>query len=117
MFISIVQQRAKKEQPFLTALMIVYKSLFVYLATRSSHLTMKIMVNIEIAVAITKIDQVIQIGIASYKIAPINRSPFPSAVAPSQPPCINPWYCGGETLDTNEIPIGLINNSAIVRIK
>ncbi len=36
-----------------------------YLATRSSHLTINIIVNIDIAVARTKIPHVIQIGIVS----------------------------------------------------
>ncbi len=36
-----------------------------YLATRSSHLTINIIVNIEIAVATTKIPHVIQIGMLS----------------------------------------------------
>ena len=30
------------------------------------------------------------------------------AVAPSHPPCLKPWYCGGATFDTNDMPSGLM---------
>ena len=39
------------------------------------------------------------------------------AVANNQPPCINPWKRGGATLETNDKPMGLKNNSAIVKIR
>ena len=42
---------------------LIYDLMFSYLETLSNHFTMKIIVNIEIAVAITKILQVIQTGI------------------------------------------------------
>ena len=42
---------------------------------------------------------------------------FPIAVAPNQPPCACPLYCGGATLETKEMPIGLRNNSAMVSVK
>ena len=48
------------------------------------------MVNIEILQAITKMDQVIQIGIFSYRIAPTTSKELPIAVAPNHPPCIIP---------------------------
>lgn len=43
-------------------------------ATRSSHFSMKIMVNIEIVQATTNTVHVIQIEMDSYKIAPITNS-------------------------------------------
>jgi hypothetical protein len=51
------------------------------------------------------------------KILPINKNLLPTAVANNQPPCINPWKRGGATFETNESPIGLRNNSAIVRTR
>lgn|SRR5690554_297666 len=48
-------------------------------------------------------------------ITPTSRLPI--AVAASQPPCISPLYCGGDTFETNDNPIGLRNNSATVRPK
>ena len=50
-------------------------------------------------------------------MAPINNNELPTAVAPNQAPCIIPWYLGGATFDTNEIPRGLINSSAMVSIR
>ena len=47
----------------------------------------------------------------------MNNSWLPIAVAPNHPPCIIPWYFGGATLDTNEIPSGEIYNSATVNTK
>lgn len=95
----------------------IEKLYYSYLATRSSHFNMNNMVNMDIEQAITKIIQVIQIGILSYRTAPINNSWLPKAVAPNHPPCISPWYLGGATLDTNEMPRGEIYNSATVSIK
>ena len=48
---------------------------------------------------------------------PTKSNLFPIAVANSQPPCINPWKRGGATLETNDNPMGLRNNSAIVSIR
>ena len=42
---------------------------------------------------------------------------IPLQVAPSQPPCMIPWYLGGATLDTNEMPNGDMYNSATVNIR
>ena len=78
---------------------------------------MNSIVNIDIQHAATNTTHVAQIGICSYNIAPINSNWLPKAVAPNQHPCIIPWYWGGATFDTKDIPSGLINNSAIVRIK
>ena len=42
---------------------------------------------------------------------------LPKAVATNQPPIIAPLYFGGATFDTNDIPIGLSNNSPKVRTR
>jgi hypothetical protein len=48
---------------------------------------------------------------------PTKRRKLPIPVAANQPPCMVPLYFGGATLETNDIPIGLKNNSAMVRMK
>ena len=76
--------------------------------------------NMKIAEIIHEIDKIIQNihrGMIFQKnpITPTKRLPID--VAANQPPCIKPLYFGGATLETNEIPIGLKNNSAPVRTK
>ena len=51
------------------------------------------------------------------KKLPTNKSLLPTAVASSHPPCITPWNLVGATFETKDNPIGLRNNSAIVKIR
>lgn len=64
-----------------------------------------------------KIDQSCHKSSLPQNLLPMKRNLFPTAVAKSHPPCINPWKRGGATFDTKESPIGLKNNSAMVSIK
>ena len=52
-----------------------------------------------------------------YITAPRKRQALPTAVAPSQQPCMRPWRWAGATFDTNERPRGEMNSSATVRMK
>ncbi len=65
----------------------------------------------------TKTAQTPQTGNTDQNKPTTPTSILPIAVAANQPPIIEPLYFGGATFDTNEIPIGLKNNSAIVNIK
>jgi hypothetical protein len=93
------------------------KSDLCYLDTLSSHFTIANMAPIDTRHTITKTDQVTEIEIFSYIIAPRNKEKLPIAVAVSQPPCIKPCMWAGATFDTNESPRGEINNSATVSVK
>ena len=48
---------------------------------------------------------------------PTATSILPNAVATNQQPIIIPLYLGGATFDTNEIPMGESNSSAMVSTK
>jgi len=66
---------------------------------------------------ITRIAQKTIKGTTSHSIPITPTRILPMDVAASQPHCIRPLYLGGDTFETNEIPIGLKNNSAMVNIK
>ncbi len=50
-------------------------------------------------------------------MAPIKSRLLPAAVAPNHAPCMIPWYLGGATFETKEMPRGLMKSSATVRMK
>ena len=52
-----------------------------------------------------------------HRKLPTKRNLLHTAVASNHPPCIKPWNRGGATFATKDKPIGLKNNSAIVRIR
>ena len=84
---------------------------------RSSHFTMPSITSIESTHTVTNTVHVMEIDMFSYIIAPKKSEKLPTAVAASQPPCINPCMCGGATFDTNDKPSGEIKSSATVKIK
>ena len=70
--------------------LLLQTGLKIYFETLSSHFSITNMVPIEIQQAIMKTVQTIEIGIASYRMAPMKRSELPIAVAQSHKPCIIP---------------------------
>lgn len=72
-------------RPFMISCIVI-----AYLATFSNHFTIESITIMEAPVAPTNTNQHAQIGTVVYKIPPTNSSEFPTAVAASQHPCINP---------------------------
>ena len=87
------------------------------LVTRSSHFTIPSITPIETRHTTMNTVQHNHNGHFSIIAGPSQIIRLPSAVAPSHKPWHSPCKCLGATFDTNDNPIGEMNNSATVRKK
>ena len=106
-----------KNGHLMMAIFISFTSFYDYLVIFSSLFIIEKINTADTKQQATKINHNCHRSNFPQKLLPIKSSLFPTAVASNHPPCMSPWNLPGATLDTKDKPIGLRNNSAMVRIR